>query len=257
MNDRSAETKLHRYDIEGGRLIPSDSGEYVTYCAAHAFYSRRIAELETKNHNLWSTVHSRQAKIDELMMEFCPGEMSTEQRKEWGDSQRAVSPPPASLPADPRELLVTTARDAGFDDLQWQSMFYDKGPYDVTYPTDQIKQFAKLLIERLAPHDEHCDVNDQIIKGKPCNCRNRVPVETPAPQCPNCDSAEVGTFTADNWFLYGVEKQYRLVAKDVLFFRCMACSLEYTGEDGEQKRDEAVRDHLARVATSETGDRNV
>jgi hypothetical protein len=29
-----------------------------------------------------------------------------------------------------------------------------------------------------APHDEHCDVNDPIIKGKPCNCRNRVPVET-------------------------------------------------------------------------------
>lgn len=27
------------------------------------------------------------------------------------------------------------------------------------------------------PHDEHCDVNDPIIKGKPCNCRDRVPVE--------------------------------------------------------------------------------
>jgi hypothetical protein len=28
------------------------------------------------------------------------------------------------------------------------------------------------------PHDEHCDVNDPIIKGKPCNCRNRSAVET-------------------------------------------------------------------------------
>lgn len=66
----------------------------------------------------------------------------------------------------------------------------------------------------------------------------------PESRCPNCEKNEVGTFTADDWFLYGVEKQFRLVAKDVLFFRCMACDLEFTGEDGEQKRLQAVRDHL-------------
>lgn len=70
----------------------------------------------------------------------------------------------------------------------------------------------------------------------------------PESLCPNCEKDEVGTFTADEWFLYGVEKQFRLVAKDVLFFRCMACGLEFTGEDGEQKRLQAVRDHLERTA---------
>lgn len=54
--------------------------------------AKRIAELETKNQNLWSTVHSKQARIDALMLEFCPGEMSDSQRKEWGENQR-VAPP--------------------------------------------------------------------------------------------------------------------------------------------------------------------
>src|SRR5688572_7714513 len=63
--------------------------------------------------------------------------------------------------------------------------------------------------------------------------------------CPNCEKDEVGTYTANDSFLYGVENPVRLVAKDVLFFRCMACELEFTGEDGEQKREEAVRAHLA------------
>jgi hypothetical protein len=71
--------------------------------------------------------------------------------------------------------------------------------------------------------------------------------EEPTELCPNCGKDEVGTFTADDWFLYG-SNQYRLVAENVLFFRCMACGLEYTGEDGENKRMEAVRAHLARSA---------
>ena len=76
------------------------------------------------------------------------------------------------------------------------------------------------------------------------------PVET-TEHCPNCGKDEVGTFTADDWFLYG-QQQYRLVAKDVLFFRCMACGLEYTGEDGEDKRLKAVQEHLARLAVEPT-----
>lgn len=76
----------------------------------------------------------------------------------------------------------------------------------------------------------------------------------PESLCPNCEKDEVGTFTADDWFLYGVEKQFRLVAKDVLFFRCMACGLEFTGEDGEQKRFQAVRDHLDRATATKSGE---
>lgn len=62
-------------------------------------------------------------------------------------------------------------------------------------------------------------------------------------KCPNCEADEVGTFTADQWFLYG-RQQHRLCAKDVEFFRCMACGCEFTGEDGERKRDKAVRQFL-------------
>lgn len=72
------------------------------------------------------------------------------------------------------------------------------------------------------------------------------PVEPIAERCPNCGKSEVSTFTADNWFLYGVSKHFRLCAENVLFFRCMSCNLEYTGEDGENKRMEAVRAHLTR-----------
>lgn len=80
-----------------------------------------------------------------------------------------------------------------------------------------------------------------------------LPDETSRELCPNCGKDEVGTFTADDSFLYGRGRdQYRLIAKDVLFFRCMACGLEYTGEDGEAKRMEAVRAHLARQSAQET-----
>lgn len=41
---------------------------------------------------------SRQARIDELMMEFCPDEMTPEQMRVWGESQRP-SPTHESRPA--------------------------------------------------------------------------------------------------------------------------------------------------------------
>jgi hypothetical protein len=61
------------------------------------------------------------------------------------------SPEPPAAPQDMHTLLVTTARDAGFGDTEWAAMFYDKQPYDVTYPTHTMKQFAKLLLERCRP----------------------------------------------------------------------------------------------------------
>ena len=60
-----------------------------------------------------------------------------------------------TLPEDPRELLVTTARDAGFSDAQWKSMFYERGPYDITFPSSTMKKFVRLLLERLqSPADQ-------------------------------------------------------------------------------------------------------
>ena len=56
-----------------------------------------------------------------------------------------------TLPEDPRELLVTTARDAGFSDAQWKSMFYEQGPYDITFPSFPMKKFVRLLLEKLQP----------------------------------------------------------------------------------------------------------
>lgn len=41
--------------------------------------------------NLLLALNAKQAKIDALMMEFCPGEMSAEQRAEWAKNQRPVS----------------------------------------------------------------------------------------------------------------------------------------------------------------------
>jgi hypothetical protein len=77
-------------------------------------------------------------------------------------------------------------------------------------------------------------------------------VETTTELCPNCGKDEVGTFTADDSFLYGSSNPIRLVAKDVLFFRCMACHLEYTDEDGEEKRMEAIRAHLTTRSAAES-----
>lgn len=37
---------------------------------------------------LMRALHAKQAKIDALMLEFCPGEMSKEQRDEWAEHQR-------------------------------------------------------------------------------------------------------------------------------------------------------------------------
>lgn len=50
-----------------------------------------IEALRRSVGNLLATVDAKQAKIDALMMEFCPGEMSKEQRAEWARNQRPVT----------------------------------------------------------------------------------------------------------------------------------------------------------------------
>lgn len=36
----------------------------------------------------WCEIDRRQARIDALMLEYCPGEMSAEQRQEWAKHQK-------------------------------------------------------------------------------------------------------------------------------------------------------------------------
>jgi hypothetical protein len=49
--------------------------------------------------NLLLALNAKQARIDALMMEFCPGEMSAAQRAEWARNQRPVSPAEQEDPA--------------------------------------------------------------------------------------------------------------------------------------------------------------
>ncbi len=82
----------------------------------------------------------------------CSRELAVERRASQLEKENgATHEPGLKLPDDPRELLVTTARDAGFSDYQWKAMFYEQGPYDVTFPCFTTKKFIALLLERLQP----------------------------------------------------------------------------------------------------------
>lgn len=80
--------------------------------------------------------------------------------------------------------------------------------------------------------------------------------QEPMPLCPNCGTDTVGTYVADNSFKYGVENPITLIAKDVLYFHCTECHLDFTGEDGEYKRTSAVITHLATRIESLTARRS-
>lgn len=49
--------------------------------------------LQRKNDNLLRALNYKQAKIDALMLEFCPGEMSAEQRAEYAKAQQPTHEP--------------------------------------------------------------------------------------------------------------------------------------------------------------------
>src|SRR5688500_547471 len=54
---------------------------------------REVERLERQNATLLQAIEAKQAKIDALMLEFCPGEMSAEQRAEWEKHQRPSAEP--------------------------------------------------------------------------------------------------------------------------------------------------------------------
>lgn len=71
-------------------LLNSSAGNYrIRLMAGNA--ADQIEALRRSVDNLMKTVDAKQAKIDALMQEFCPGEMSAEQRQRWEDHQVPVS----------------------------------------------------------------------------------------------------------------------------------------------------------------------
>jgi hypothetical protein len=89
----------------------------------------------------------------------------------------------------PRQSEAISSKDVSDEELSAAIMAFEKCiaamakiPKGLT-DCDEVALHAmrELQARRTAEtHDEHCDVNDPIIKGKPCNCKNRVPVETSA-----------------------------------------------------------------------------
>lgn len=59
-------------------------------------FEARVYELEAEVAKLKLEVASKQAKIDELMLEYCPDEMSKEQLDNWAKHQ---------IPDDPQAIF--------------------------------------------------------------------------------------------------------------------------------------------------------
>lgn len=56
--------------------------------------SARVALL-AENEHYKQQLRAAQARIDALMLEYCPDEMTPEQRENWAANQRAAQPPGA------------------------------------------------------------------------------------------------------------------------------------------------------------------
>jgi hypothetical protein len=45
---------------------------------------------------------------------------------------------------------VAAARDAGFEERQWRTLFYDNGVHDLSSPTPQMKRLVEIVLERFS-----------------------------------------------------------------------------------------------------------
>lgn len=149
----------------------------------------QVKGLQTQKNNLLNTVASKQAKIDALMLEFCPGEMPAEQKAEWAANQRtSVETEEVRRFAKPgtlgerlveenqllRDLIVRTvvaANGAGLDDdllatiRAHVTLPAEKTPAAPQAPIARIKVFAygQVHAQMYAPglppgeHDLYCE----------------------------------------------------------------------------------------------------
>jgi hypothetical protein len=53
-------------------------------------YTRQFEALQQQNQSLMRDLQAAQAKIDALMLEYCPQDMSKAQIKDWADAQAPV-----------------------------------------------------------------------------------------------------------------------------------------------------------------------
>ena len=76
-----------------------------------------IERLQKQLSEANKVIDSKQAKIDALMLEYCPDEMTYEQMQEWEDSQRIVGHPP--FIEDDREYWLEP-----IDYIKWRDYTY-------------------------------------------------------------------------------------------------------------------------------------
>lgn len=81
----------YKCDDCGGFLY--DGGPCGTYCVDDACNKRSFAKTMVlfKEHQKCKSCAALQARIDALMLEYCPDEMTEAQLEEWGKRQVAVA----------------------------------------------------------------------------------------------------------------------------------------------------------------------
>jgi DNA-binding transcriptional regulator YiaG len=63
-------------------------------------------------------------------------------------------------------------------------------------------------------------------------------------QCPNCDSTDVENRTTIDRFQYGIGENAVELTANIPIGHCRACDLEYSGDDAERIRHDAICAHL-------------
>lgn len=63
-------------------------------------------------------------------------------------------------------------------------------------------------------------------------------------RCPNCDSLNVSTHQIVDRFEYGVGREAVQLSAEIPAHQCADCGLQYSGEEAERLRHEAVCNHL-------------
>ena len=81
------------------------------------YFSNQVDEKNQQLAEANKVIDSKQAKIDALMLEYCPDEMTYEQMQEWEDSQRIVGHPP--FIEDDREYWLEP-----IDYIKWRDYTY-------------------------------------------------------------------------------------------------------------------------------------
>lgn len=85
---------------------------------------------------------AKQAKIDALMLEFCPEEMTPEQVKTWGEHQRVA---PGSNPMSPQEIWNIAVKFAGTQQINNQGILVFETPQDFADCFQNVLQSLPML----------------------------------------------------------------------------------------------------------------